>query len=132
MRKQEDILIPNKPFVEEITDAFRLGRYYSYLAQEYSLSFKDLYMRFGHASFYENYNKELRFTYREWNKIRPLAFAVALLGTMIFPHGPSLSINTRVIMLAYNLLNGFKNQGQVKYLTLSSLYQMKGCYKYVN
>ena len=45
--------------------------------------FRDLYVRFGHASFYAVYNREFKISYREWNEVCPLAFAVALLGTMM-------------------------------------------------
>ena len=91
----------------------------------------DLYVRFGHTSSYANYNQEFKITYREWNEIWPLVFVVALLGTMVFPHGSSLSIKTRVIMLAHTLFKGFKNQGQKKYyhiapLILSYMYRALG------
>ena len=56
--------------------------------------FRDLNIRFGHASFYAAYNWEFKISYREWNEVRPPAFVVALLGTMVFPHGQSLSIKT--------------------------------------
>ena len=45
--------------------------------------FRDLYIRFGDASFYAAYNREFKISYREWNEVCPLAFAVALLGTMM-------------------------------------------------
>ncbi|TMW81822.1 hypothetical protein EJD97_007724 [Solanum chilense] len=76
---------------------------------------KDLYVRFGHASFYAVYNREFKISYREWNELHPLAFAVTLLGTMVFQHGPSLSINTRVITLVHTLFKGYENQGTTKY-----------------
>ena len=131
VRKQEDILISNKPFVEDIADWFRLGKDYTYCCQESSVSFSDLYVRFEHASFYANYNQEFKITDTEWNEIRLLEFAVALLGTMVFPHGSSLSINTRVIKLAHTLFTGFDNQGQVKYspispIILSDMYRALG------
>ena len=68
--------------------------------------FRDLYIRFGHASFYAAYNREFMISYREWNKVRPLVFVVALMGTMVFQHGSSLSINTRVITLVHTLFKG--------------------------
>ncbi|KAH0647581.1 hypothetical protein KY285_032829 [Solanum tuberosum] len=79
----------------------------------------DLYVRFGNASFYANYNQDFRVTFREWDGIRSLAFIIALLGTMVFPRGPSLSINTRVIMLTHTLFHGHLNQGQVKYYPIA-------------
>ena len=72
--------------------------------------FRDLYVRFEHPSFYAAYNREYKISYKEWNEVRPLAFAVALLGTMVFPHGLSLSINTRVITLVHTLLKGDESQ----------------------
>ncbi|KAK4733569.1 hypothetical protein R3W88_007830 [Solanum pinnatisectum] len=115
-RKQESILIPNKPTLEDIINY---------------ISFMYLYVRLGHASFYANYNQEFRVTFREWDGIRPLAFTIALLGTMVFPQGPSLSINTRVIMLAHTLFHGHLNQRQVKYypiapVILSDMYRALG------
>lgn len=38
-----------------------------------------------------------------------------------FPHGPSQSINTRVIMLTHTLFYGPRNQGQVKYYPIGPL-----------
>ena len=58
-------------------------------------------------------------SYREWNEIRPLAFAVALLGTMVFSHGPGLSINTRVLTLVHTLFKGYENQGTTKYYLIA-------------
>ena len=55
-RKQEDIIIPNKPSVENIADWFRLGKNFSYWCQESHVAFRDLYIRFGHESFYATYN----------------------------------------------------------------------------
>lgn len=34
---------------------------------------------------------------------------------MVFPHGPSLSINTRVITLTHTLFKEYENQGITKY-----------------
>ena len=60
-----------------------------------------------------------------------MAFAVALLGTMVFPHGLSLSINTRVITLVHTLFKGYENQGTTKYYSvapviLSNIYRALG------
>lgn len=55
----------------------------------------------------------------DWNEIRPLAFVAVLLGTMIIPHGPSLSINNRVIILAHTLFKGYQNQGTTKYYSIA-------------
>ena len=70
--------------------------------------------------------ENLRSPNRDWNEIRPLAFVAALLGTMIIPHGPSLSINNRVITLAHTLFKGYENQGTTKYypITLVILFDM--------
>ncbi|KAK4732514.1 hypothetical protein R3W88_025502 [Solanum pinnatisectum] len=89
------------------------------IAEGSNISFMDIYVRFGHASFFTNYNQEFRVTFKEWDGIRPLTFTIALLGTMVFPQGPSLSINTRVIMLAHTLFHGHLNQGQVKYYPIA-------------
>ena len=113
---------------------FQLGKNIAYWCQESHVAFRDLYIRFGHASFYATYIREFKISYREWNEIRPLAFAVALLGTMVFPHGPSLSINTRVITLVHTLFKAYENQGTTKYypidlVILSDMYQALGKYK---
>ncbi|KAK4731505.1 hypothetical protein R3W88_024493 [Solanum pinnatisectum] len=134
VRKQESILIPNKPTLEDIINWLGLRKDYAHWAEGSSISFMDLYVRFGHVSFYANYNQEFRVTFREWDGIRPLAFTIALLGTMVFPQVPSLSINTRVIMLAHTLFYGYLNQGQVKYypiapVILSDMYCALGRYK---
>ncbi|XP_015083929.1 uncharacterized protein LOC107027260 [Solanum pennellii] len=130
-RKQEDIFIPNKPSVNDITNWFGLRKDFAYWCQESHVAFRDLYIRFGHASFYVTYNREFKISYGEWNEIRPLAFAVALLGTMVFPHGPSLSINTRVITLVRTLFKGYENQGTTKHypiapVILSDMYRALG------
>ncbi|KAK4715810.1 hypothetical protein R3W88_014148 [Solanum pinnatisectum] len=119
VRKQESILIPNKPTLEDIINWLGLRKDYVYWAEGSSISFRDLYVRFGNASFYANYNQEFKITFKEWDGIRPLVFTIALLGTMVFPQGPSLSINTRVIMLAHTLFHGHLNQGQVKYYPIA-------------
>ena len=76
-RKQEDIFIPNKPSVENIADLFGLRKDFAYLCQDSHVMFRDLYIRFKHASFYAAYNWEFKISYREWNEVRPLAFVVA-------------------------------------------------------
>ncbi|XP_049365515.1 uncharacterized protein LOC125830374 [Solanum verrucosum] len=119
VRKQENILISNKPTLEDLINWLGLRKDYAFWAEDTRPILMDLYVRFGNASFYANYNQEFRVTYREWDGIRPLTFTVALLGTMVFPHGPSLSINTRVIMLAHTLFHGHLNQGQVKYYPIA-------------
>ncbi|KAK4724406.1 hypothetical protein R3W88_027185 [Solanum pinnatisectum] len=119
VRKQENILIPNKPTLEDIINWLGLRKDYAYWAEGSSISFRDLYVRFGHERFYANYNQEFRVTFREWDGIRHLAFTIALLGTMVFPQGPSLSINTWVIMLAHTLFHGHLNQWQVKYYPIA-------------
>ena len=126
MRKQEDIFIPNKPSVEDIADGFGLGKDFTYWCQESHIAFKDLYIQFGHPSFYATYNREFKISYREWNEIHLLAFVVVLLGIMVFPHGPSLFINTRVITLAHTLFKGYENQGTTNYypIALVILYDM--------
>ena len=64
-RKQEDIFIPNKPSVEDIADWFGLGKGFTYWCQESHVAFRNLYIRFGHASFYATYNLEFKISYRE-------------------------------------------------------------------
>ena len=93
-RKQEDIFIPNKPSVENIADWFGLRKDFAYRWQDSHVAFTDLFIWFGHASFYASYNREFKISYREQNEIRRLAFVMALLGTMVFSQGSSLSINT--------------------------------------
>ena len=56
---------------------------------------------------------------------------MALLGRMVFPHGPSLSINTRVITLVHTLFKGYESQGMTKYyfvapVILSDIYRALG------
>ena len=70
-RKQEDIFIPNKPSVDDITNWFGLRKDFAYWCQESHVAFRDLYIRFGHASFYATYNREFKIFYREWNEIVP-------------------------------------------------------------
>ncbi|KAK4729965.1 hypothetical protein R3W88_022953 [Solanum pinnatisectum] len=103
VRKQENILIPNKPTLEDIINCLGLRKDYAYWVESSSISFRDLYVRFGHASFYANYNQKFKVTFKEWDGIRPLAFTIALL----------------VIMLAHTLFHGHMNQGQVKYYPIA-------------
>ena len=77
-RKLEDIFIPNKLSIKNIADLFQLGKNIAYWCQESHVAFRNLYIRFGHASFYATYKREFKISYNEWNEIRPLAFAVAL------------------------------------------------------
>ena len=70
-RKQEDILIPNKPSIEDIADWFGLGKDFAYLCQESHVAFRDLYIRFGHASFYATYNREFKISYIIGNNGHP-------------------------------------------------------------
>ena len=126
--------IPNKPSIENISDWLGLRKDFTYWCQDSHVMFKDLYIRFGHSSFYAAYNQEFKISYREWNEVHPLAFAVALFGTMVFPHGSSLSINTRVITLVHTLFKGYENQGTTKYyhiapVILSDLYRALGKFK---
>ena len=100
--------------VKNIVDWFGLGKDFAYWCQESHIAFRYPYIRFGHASFYSTYNREFKVSYREWNEIHPLAFDVELLGTMVFSHGPSLSINTHVITLEHTLFKGYENQGITK------------------
>ena len=134
-RKQEDIFIHNKPSIKDIADWLGLGKDFSYWCQESLISSRDLYIRFGYSSFYSTYNREFKVSYREWNEIHPLEFVVALLGMMVFPHGQSLSINTRVITLALTLFKGYENQRITKYypialVILSDMYRtLRKCIK---
>ena len=96
-----------------------MGKDFAYWCIESLIEFRDLNIRFIHASFYSTYNREFKVSYREWNEIRPLAFAIILLGTMVFPHGPSLSINTPVIALEHLLFKGYENQGITKYYPIA-------------
>uniref|UniRef100_M1E1A0 DUF7745 domain-containing protein n=1 Tax=Solanum tuberosum TaxID=4113 RepID=M1E1A0_SOLTU len=79
VRKHEDILIPNKPTIEEITKWLGLRKDCAHWSLGSSIAFRDLYIKFGHTSFYANHNQEFRITFREWDMIRPLAFTIALL-----------------------------------------------------
>ena len=57
-QNQEDIFIPNKPSVENIADWFGLRNEFSYWCHDSHIMFRDLYIRFGHTSFYTAYNWE--------------------------------------------------------------------------
>ena len=50
--KLEDIFIPNKPYIENIADLFEFGKNIAYLCHESHATIRDLYIQFGHASFY--------------------------------------------------------------------------------
>ncbi|KAH0696118.1 hypothetical protein KY289_013600 [Solanum tuberosum] len=84
VRIQENILIPNKPTLEDIINWLGLRKDYAFCVEGSSVYFMDLYVRFRHASFYANYNQEFRVTFREWDGIRSLAFTIALLGHRYF------------------------------------------------
>ena len=70
-QKQEDIFIPNKPSIENIEDWFGLRKDFACWCQDSHMMFKDLYIRFGHASFYAAYNQEFMISCKEWNEVRP-------------------------------------------------------------
>lgn len=62
VRKKENILIPKYPSVEDIKNLLGVGKDYAYLVNESSVSFMDLYVRFGNVSFYANCKKEFSVT----------------------------------------------------------------------
>ena len=51
VRKQEEILIPNNPSVEDIIKLLRLRKDYAYWSIYSSIAFIDLYVKFGNARF---------------------------------------------------------------------------------
>ena len=51
VRKQEEILIPNNPSIEDIIRLLGLGKYYAYWSIYSSIAFIDLYVKFGNARF---------------------------------------------------------------------------------
>ena len=46
---------------------------------------------------------------------------------MVFPHGPSLSIITRVITLAHTLFKGYEKKGTTKYYPISPVILSNMC-----
>ncbi|KAK4737675.1 hypothetical protein R3W88_001372 [Solanum pinnatisectum] len=51
---------------------------------EPNIPLRKFYYQFGRARAYEKFKEEF-FSKEKWKEIRPLAFAICLLGTMIFP-----------------------------------------------
>ncbi|KAG5629616.1 hypothetical protein H5410_001333, partial [Solanum commersonii] len=73
-----------------------------------------LYERYGRSDSYKFFRKEFSCTYVHWQARRPIAFAVALLGTLVFPreHG---HISTCICSwLKYFLKKYFELLGNVK------------------
>ncbi|KAH0765390.1 hypothetical protein KY285_001261 [Solanum tuberosum] len=78
-----------------------------------NIPFVKFYERWGHESYYKNFPNEF-LSRSSWSQNQTLAFAVCLLGTMVFPQGEGNEIDTRVVMVTHAIFKGVGKKGQVK------------------
>ncbi|KAK4715538.1 hypothetical protein R3W88_013876 [Solanum pinnatisectum] len=72
------------------------------------------------ARAYEKFKEEF-VSEEKWKETRPLAFAICLLGTMVFPQGPNYTIHPSVIMVTHAIFYGVDYGSATKYYTLAPM-----------
>ncbi|KAH0694243.1 hypothetical protein KY285_021340 [Solanum tuberosum] len=105
------ILLPNKPTSTELKNMLLLVN--ADWLDTPSIPFLKFYERWGHENYYKNFPNEF-LSRSSWSQTQTLAFAVCLLGTMVFPQGEWNEIDTRVVMVTHAIFEGIGKKGQVK------------------
>ena len=85
-----------------------------------NIPFRKLYYRFWCARAYEKHKDEL-VSKEKWKETRPLAFAICLLGMMVFPQGPNFAIHPSVFMVTHAIFYGVDYKTSTKYYTLAPI-----------
>ncbi|XP_027771185.1 uncharacterized protein LOC114076407 [Solanum pennellii] len=85
-----------------------------------NIPFRKLYYWFGRARAYEKYKDEF-VSKEKWKETRPLAFAICLLATMVFPQGPKYTIHPSVFMVTHDIFYGVDYKTSTKYYTLAPM-----------
>ncbi|KAH0700949.1 hypothetical protein KY284_015164 [Solanum tuberosum] len=105
------ILLPDKPTSTELKNMLLLVN--ADWLDTPSIPFLKFYERWGHENYYKNFPNEF-LSRSSWSQTQTLAFAVCLLGTMVFPQGEGNEIDTRVVMVTHAIFEGVGKKGQVK------------------
>ncbi|KAK4734443.1 hypothetical protein R3W88_008704 [Solanum pinnatisectum] len=85
-----------------------------------NIPLRKLYYRFGRARAYEKFKEEF-VSEEKWKETRPLAFAICLLGTMVFAQGPNYTIHPSVIMVTHAIFYGVDYGSATKYYALAPM-----------
>lgn len=70
-----------------------------------NITFRELYHRFGRFNAFHKFGYKFEFE-AKWKEMRAFAFAVGLLGTMVFPQGENVTIHPKVVTVAHALFFG--------------------------
>ncbi|XP_047260048.1 uncharacterized protein LOC124892915 [Capsicum annuum] len=70
-----------------------------------NITFRELYHRFGRFNAFHKFGHKFE-SETKWKEMRAFAFAVGLLGTMVFPQGENGTIHPRVVTVAHALFFG--------------------------
>ncbi|KAH0735660.1 hypothetical protein KY285_011367 [Solanum tuberosum] len=85
-----------------------------------NIPLRKLYYRFGRARAYEKFKEDF-VSEEKWKETRPFAFAICLLGTMVFPQGPNYTIHPSVVMVTHAIFNGVSYGPVRKYYNLAPM-----------
>ncbi|KAK4738111.1 hypothetical protein R3W88_001808 [Solanum pinnatisectum] len=85
-----------------------------------NIPLRKLYYRFGRARAYEKFKEEF-VSEEKWKETRPFAFAICLLGTMVFPQGPNYTIHPSVVMVTHAIFYGVDYGSATKYYNLAPM-----------
>ena len=85
-----------------------------------NIPFRKLYYRFRRVRDYKKYKDEF-VSKEKWKETCPLAFAICLLGTMVFPQGPKYTIHPSVFMVTHAIFYGVDYKISTKYYTLAPM-----------
>ena len=85
-----------------------------------NIPFRKLYYQFGRARAYEKYKDEF-ISKEKLKETRPLAFAICLLGTMVFPQGTKYIIHPNVFMVTHAIFYEVDYKSSIKYYTLAPM-----------
>ena len=85
-----------------------------------NIPFRELYYRFGRFNSFQKFGHEFA-SESEWKDRRAFAFAVSLLGTMVFPQGLNGTIHPRVIMVTHALFYGLEYGTSKVFFTLAPM-----------
>lgn len=72
-----------------------------------NITFCELYRRFGRFNSFPKFGHKLE-SEAKWKEIRAFAFAVSLLGSMVFPQGGNGTIHPRVVTVTHALFFGME------------------------
>ena len=85
-----------------------------------NIPFRKLYYRCGRARAYVKF-KDQFVSKEKWKETRPLAFAICLLGKMVFPQGQKYTIHPGVFMVTHAIFYTVDYKTSMKYYTLAPI-----------